>query len=186
MWTRVRKFGLTGHIRTRRNITAANGGFSSGHATRRATALLAEEKAAVYASRQRKVNGSTARLLHQSRRTPLHYGNRPGTNCSRKPKRPAGDSYDKDSYNRAVRRAVDKANEGQRKAAQGAGIDATTVALVPRWHANQLRHTTATKLRSRFGLEAARTVLGHADPKITLTYAEADFAKAAEAMKQVG
>jgi integrase len=125
-------------------------------------------------------------LVHEARRTPLHYGNRPGTNRSRKPKRPAGDSDMKDSYNRALRRAVDKANDARRKAAREAGADSGAIPLVPRWHANQLRHTAATKLRSRFGLEAARTVLGHAVPKITLTYAEADFAKAAEAMKLVG
>ena len=125
-------------------------------------------------------------LIHKARRTPLHYGNQPGTNRSRKPKRPAGDSYMKDSYNRALHRAVDKANDARRRAAQENGVDASAIPLVPRWHANQLGHTAATKLRSRFGLEAARTVLGHADPKITLTYAEADFAKAAEAMKLVG
>jgi integrase len=125
-------------------------------------------------------------LVHEGRRTPLSVGNRPGTNRSKKPKRPAGDSYGKDSYNRAIRRAVDKANDARRKEAKEYGIDVSTITLVPRWHANQLRHTAATKLRSQFGLETARTVLGHADPKITLTYAEADFAKAAEAMKLVG
>jgi len=125
-------------------------------------------------------------LAHQSRRTPLHFGNRPGTNRSRNPKRPAGESYVKDSYNRAIRRAIDKANDARRAAANGTGIDGGTMTLIPRWHANQLRHTAATKLRAQFGLEAARTVLGHADPKITLTYAEADFAKAAAAMRQVG
>jgi integrase len=92
----------------------------------------------------------------------------------------------KDSYNRAIRRAVDRANEERLKGAQAAGINKEEVVRVPRWHSNQLRHTAATKLRALFGLEAARTVLGHADPKITLTYAEADFAKAAQAMKQVG
>ena len=49
-----------------------------------------------------------------------------------------------------------------------------------RWAPNRLRHSVATKLRASYGIEAAQTVLGHADPKITLTYAERDFAFAAD------
>ena len=186
MWTPVRTSGFTVRIRTKRNITAANGGFSS--ARKRRTCcdrICCVTKVRVCFTPEESERKRRA-LAHEGRRTPLNIGNRPGTNRSQKPKRPAGDSYGKDSYNRAIRRAVEKANDARRKAAQEAGIDASTIVLVPRWHANQLRHTTATKLRSQFGLGAARTVLGHADPKITLTYAEADFAKAAEAMMLVG
>jgi integrase len=32
----------------------------------------------------------------------------------------------------------------------------------PRWHPHQLRHTAATEIRAKFGLEAAQAVLGHA------------------------
>jgi site-specific recombinase XerC len=55
-----------------------------------------------------------------------------------------------------------------------------------RWAPNQLRHTAATELRSRFGLEATQVVLGHAKADITQVYAERDLAKAAAVMREVG
>ena len=125
-------------------------------------------------------------VVHEARTTPLSYGNRPGTNRKRSPKWKPGQRYDKNAYCRAVRRAVDRANKSRLEEAEKAGIEASTVELIPRWHVNQLRHTAATLLRSKFGLDAARIVLGHSDPKITLTYAEADLAKAAQCMKEVG
>src|SRR5690606_17920504 len=51
------------------------------------------------------------RELHEQRKTPLHHGNRPGTNRKRKPEHKPGEVYSKDSLNKAVRRAVEKANE---------------------------------------------------------------------------
>ena len=124
--------------------------------------------------------------IHENRKTPLNYGNRPGSNRKRKPRRTPGERYEKDAYNRAIRRGVDKANATRLKEAAEMGKNPDEAQHVPRWHANQLRHSAATQLRAEFGLEAARTVLGHADPKITLVYAEADFSKAAEVMKAVG
>ena len=55
-----------------------------------------------------------------------------------------------------------------------------------RWHPNQLRHTVATEVRARFGLEAAQAVLGHAKADVTQVYAERDLSKAAEVMRQIG
>jgi site-specific recombinase XerC len=55
-----------------------------------------------------------------------------------------------------------------------------------RWHPNQLRHTVATEVRARFGLEAAQAVLGHAKADVTQGYAERDLSKAAEVMRQIG
>jgi site-specific recombinase XerC len=54
------------------------------------------------------------------------------------------------------------------------------------WSPNQLRHSRATLLREKFGIEAAQVVLGHSDPKTTLVYAEAQFSKAAEIAKAIG
>lgn len=54
------------------------------------------------------------------------------------------------------------------------------------WSPNQLRHTAATEIRRRFGLDAAKTVLGHTNLDTTLVYAEADMAKAADVMREVG
>ena len=55
-----------------------------------------------------------------------------------------------------------------------------------RWHPHQLRHTAATELRRRFGIEAARVVLGHRSAAITEVYAEIDQGKAAAIMGEVG
>jgi len=51
---------------------------------------------------------------------------------------------------------------------------------------NQLRHGAATRLRAEFGIEAARTVLGHADAATTEIYAEQDKEAARKAMAELG
>ncbi|HUT09048.1 MAG TPA: site-specific integrase, partial [Thermoguttaceae bacterium] len=78
---------------------------------------------------------------HSNRKTPLQYGNRPGTNRKRRPKRKAGDRYTRDSYRRAIHRAC-------------------TEAEVEQWSPNRLRHSAGTEIRKRFGLEAAQVTLG--------------------------
>lgn len=83
--------------------------------------------------------------IHETRKTPLHHGNRPGSNRKRKPRRTPGDRYDKDAYNRAIRRGVEKANAARFDAAVQDGINPEDVQRIPRWHANQLRHSVATK-----------------------------------------
>jgi site-specific recombinase XerC len=55
-----------------------------------------------------------------------------------------------------------------------------------RWHPNQLRHTVATEVRARFGLEASQAVLGHAKADVTQVYAERDLTKAVEVMRAIG
>ena len=57
---------------------------------------------------------------------------------------------------------------------------------VHRWSPNQLRHTKGTELRQRYGIEAARIVLGHSNTKTTEIYAERDLKKAKEIMQQIG
>jgi len=104
---------------------------------------------------------------HQERKTPLSCGNRPGTNRKQKPKRTAGERYNKDSYHHAVYRACKKAD-------------------VENWSPNRLRHTVATEIRQQFGLEAAQVVLGHSRADVTQVYAERDLAKAMEVMREVG
>ncbi|HBR20357.1 MAG: hypothetical protein A2Y13_10400 [Planctomycetes bacterium GWC2_45_44] len=54
------------------------------------------------------------------------------------------------------------------------------------WHPHQLRHNAATFLRKEFGLETARTILGHRSAAITEVYAELDQQKAVEAIVKVG
>ena len=55
-----------------------------------------------------------------------------------------------------------------------------------RWSPNQLRHSAATEIRRRYGLEAAATVLGHAKADVTQIYAERDYALAANVARQIG
>jgi integrase len=82
-------------------------------------------------------------------------------------KRKAGGLYTTGGYAYAIRRACDKAN-------------------IEPWSPNRLRHTAATVLRSKYGIEASRTVLGHASPDTTLIYAERDLKLAASVMQEVG
>jgi len=54
------------------------------------------------------------------------------------------------------------------------------------WSPNQLRHTAATQIRQRFGLEAAQATLGHSAADVTQLYAERDFSLAATVASAVG
>jgi integrase len=67
----------------------------------------------------------------------------------------ATEHYTDESYRRAVIRACDTA-----------GIE--------RWTPNQLRHTRATEVANRFGVEAASLMLRHKNLETTLIYAERD------------
>jgi integrase len=84
-----------------------------------------------------------------------------------RPKRQAGRRYNRRSYGVAIRRACRKAN-------------------VPHWSALQLRHTAATAIRARYGLESSQVVLGHKKADVTQVYAERDLAKAREVMREIG
>ena len=46
--------------------------------------------------------------------------------------------------------------------------------------------TSATVIRSKFGLEAAQVVLGHTKADVTQVYAERDLAKAQAIMAEIG
>ena len=119
-----------------------------------------------------------------ARKTPFHRGNRKGTNRKAKPKRRAKDSYTKDSYARAIRRGVDKANKAILDDAEEFQIENPT--LLAYWAPNRLRHSRGTEVRKQFGLEAAQVILGHAKADVTQVYAERDSALAVEVMKKIG
>jgi site-specific recombinase XerC len=55
-----------------------------------------------------------------------------------------------------------------------------------RFSPNQLRHNAATAIRKQFGIEAARTVLGHGSAAVTEIYAAMDLARASEVMARIG
>ena len=119
-----------------------------------------------------------------ARKTPIHYGNRPGTNRKIRPQRTPRLRYAKDSYARAIRRGVDKANKAILEEAQKAGVE--NPPLLVYWAPNQLRHAAGTTVRRLYGLEAAQCVLGHAKADVTQVYAERDQALAAEVMGKIG
>lgn len=57
--------------------------------------------------------------------------------------------------------------------------DGAERAGVDRWHPSQFRHTFASEVRRRFGLEAAQVLLGHPRADVTQVYVEGDAALAA-------
>jgi integrase len=119
---------------------------------------------------------------HAARKTPISYGNAPGTNRRRKPKRTPGEQYDVAAYRRAIVRAADAADLWSK----GGRIIANDDRIFPRWHPHQLRHTAATEIRKRFGIEAAQHVLGHATLSVTEIYAEKNSAVARQIAAKIG
>ena len=107
--------------------------------------------------------------LRKARKTPLWPSHARAQERKRKakPKRRPRDHYDTTTYRRAITRACRRAK-------------------VPRWTPNQLRHNAATRLRAEFGLDVAKSVLGHSRVETTQIYAEADQARAIRAMEDAG
>lgn len=101
--------------------------------------------------------------LRKTPRTPSEK-NRPRKS---QPRRTPRVQYSKDAYALAIVRACSKAG-------------------VPAWAPNRLRHNCATKIRTLFGLDVAAAVLGHRLGTVTEIYAEADFRKAIDVMRQIG
>ncbi len=110
--------------------------------------------------------GMRARRTRE-RKTPLRYGNRPGTNRKRRPKRIPDDHYTRDSYRRCISRACKKAG-------------------VPSWFPHQLRHLYASGIRKQYGLEAARILCGHKSMAVTEVYAEVDREKVRAIVARIG
>jgi len=84
-----------------------------------------------------------------------------------KPRRVPGERYNRRSYRIAIVRACQKAG-------------------VPAWSPLQLRHTAATTFRAKYGVEAAKVILGHTKVETTQIYAERDLEKAEEIMAEIG
>jgi integrase len=109
----------------------------------------------------------------------------------RKPRKQPGECYTTASYGAAVASAVKKANKAQACAncnpmtPDECSTDCKA-AVIPHWHPHQLRHTHATEVRRRYGLEAAQVALGHSQAQITEVYAERDLALAAKVARQIG
>ena len=75
--------------------------------------------------------------------------------------------YNVNAYRIAIHRACEKAG-------------------LPKWSPNQLRHSAATEVRKKFGLEAAQVMCGHQSADVTQIYAERDVSLAKEVARSVG
>ena len=103
-----------------------------------------------------------------ARRTPRAVGNVVDLERRQELLESLGAAYTVDVYRRAIARACERAG-------------------VKRWAPHQLRHSAATALRSRFGIEAARIMLGHSDATLTAeVYAERDRSHALKIAQEVG
>jgi integrase len=126
------------------------------------------------------------------RKTAASRGNRPGSNRKRKPAKKPGSRYTIYSYYTTIRRAVERADLAARKKATAEALAAgeqppgEDVVFVPHWHANQLRHSHASEVRRRYGLEAAQVALGHSQANVTEIYAERDMGLAVRVALEIG
>lgn len=134
-----------------------------------------------------------------ARKTPLSCGNTVGSRAKRNRRHPVGDQYTNDSYRRAITRACEMAfgmpDELRLMPAKGK----VTVEERERlqklacewrakntWHPHQLRHSAATEVRQRFGLEAAQMHLGHSRADVTQVYTARNLELAERVALEVG
>lgn len=113
------------------------------------------------------------------------------------PKRKPGTRYSKCGYSGAVRKACERAFDMPKElrnvstkipAEEREQLKAEARAWREQhcWHPHQLRHTAATEIRRKYGVEAAQVVLGHASLTVTEVYAERDRKLAQDVMRQLG
>lgn len=108
-----------------------------------------------------------ARRTRKTATTPSQRARKPKAN----PKRPKRPHYTPRSYRRAIWYGLQQANK---------------TSDVPHWHPHQLRHTRATLIRQRYGLEASQVYLGHARADVTQIYAERDLRLALQIAREIG
>ncbi len=101
-----------------------------------------------------------------ARRTPLYPSQKARTRKP-DPRYAPGDHYSTRTYCHAIRYGCRRAG-------------------VPSWHPNQLRHGAATAVRTRYGLEAAQVILGHASMNTSEIYAEKNVTLARQVAAEVG
>ncbi len=86
--------------------------------------------------------------------------------------------YDVDSYRRAVKYGIKRANDARLKQDKKAE-------LLPSWHPYQLRHTAGTELRRLFGAEAVTLGLGNSVDLVEV-YAERDLDRLRQIARATG
>jgi integrase len=127
--------------------------------------FLTTELSAFLFSPRRYVEAMHARrsARRRTRRTPSELRRK----RKEKPLRVPAERYDRRSYRQAIVRACRKAG-------------------VPPWSPLQLRHTAATTIRAKYGVEAARVILGHSRVETSQIYAERDLSRAERIMAEIG
>jgi integrase len=98
---------------------------------------------------------------------------------------PAG-KYPTQSYRTAIRRGIDRANADRTRHDVADGHHGANLPVLPPWGPNQLRHSHATEVRKRYGLEAAGASLGHSKMSATEVYAERDLGLALRVATDMG
>ncbi|MBN8750022.1 MAG: site-specific integrase, partial [Variovorax sp.] len=91
-------------------------------------------------------------------------------------------------HNAKRRKQTPKRRPGRAYTTHGLAVAVTRACAkvaVPPWHPNQIRHTHATEVRRRFGLEAAQVVPGHERADVTQVYAEKNLALAAKVAAEI-
>jgi integrase len=106
-------------------------------------------------------------LVHQQRKTPIEYGNRPGTNVRATPVVQPGERYTTDSYRKSI-------------------IHACRAGEIVAWNPNQIRHSWGTRVRKLYGIESASVGLGHSSLSTTEIYAEKSLELAVKVARRVG
>ena len=122
-------------------------------------------------------------LRNAARVTPESCGNQRGSNRQLKPKYQPGNSYDTNSYRKAIWYAVVRAFPLARDASDEMKKEWREMY---RWSPNQVRHLTATEIRAKFGLEGAQVYLGHSHADTTQIYAEINREKGKEIARKYG
>jgi integrase len=137
--------------------------------------------------------------LRSLRKTPVQPSQQ--NRKKRKPKRAPGERYTTMTYGKAIADACERAFpcpppvgravgekikdwRGRLTPEQRAELRAWNAAH--RWHPHQLRHTHATEVRRRYGLEAAQVALGHAQANVTEIYAERNLGLAVKVAAEIG
>ena len=111
------------------------------------------------------------RLARESKLTPSQAARRPKA----RPKRAKRDRYYTASFRHTVGYGIKRANKSRPEADK-----------IPNWSPLQLRHSRATEVRRRFGLEGAQVALGHVKADVTERYAEKNLELAIRIARETG
>lgn len=122
-----------------------------------------------------------------ARVTPMNQGNRRGycknTRTRKRRSYKIADRYTGMTYGKAIGYACRQAFQAPDGSSKEEG---KAWHKAHRWSPNQLRHSAATKIRKKHGVEAASVILRHSDVAVTQIYAEADREKAITICRSMG